>query len=80
MPTTFGREILGREVIDESGDRLGHMADFRLDTDTGSIVSILVSIEPDLDPTMLPWPTVDGLISVPVEEVAGIGASVQLAR
>tara|TARA_B100001105_G_scaffold92759_1_gene73829 strand:+ start:115 stop:357 length:243 start_codon:yes stop_codon:yes gene_type:complete len=80
MPTTFGREILGREVVDESGDRLGHMADFRLDTDTGSIVSILVSIEPDLDPTMLPWPTVDGLISVPVEDVAGIGASVQLAR
>jgi sporulation protein YlmC with PRC-barrel domain len=80
MPTTFGREILGREVIDESGDRLGHMADFRLDTDTGSIVSLLVSIEPDLDPTLLPWPTVDGLISVPVDDVAGIGASVQLAR
>jgi len=80
MPTTFGREILGREVVDESGDRLGHMADFRLDTDTGSIVSLLVSIEPDIDPTMLPWPTVDGLISVPVEEVTGIGASVQLAR
>ena len=80
MPTTFGREILGREVIDESGDRLGHMADFRLDTDTGSIVSLLVSIEPDLDPTLLPWPTVDGLISVPVEDVVGIGASVQLAR
>ena len=80
MPTTFGREILGREVVDESGDRLGHMADFRLDTDTGSIVSILVSIEPDLDPTLLPWPTVDGLSSVPVEDVAGIGASVQLVR
>jgi sporulation protein YlmC with PRC-barrel domain len=80
MPTTFGREILGREVVDESGDRLGHMADFRLDTDTGSIVSLLVSIEPDIDPTLLPWPTVDGLISVPVEEVTGIGASVQLAR
>ena len=80
MPTTFGREILGREVIDESGDRLGHMADFRLDTDTGSIVSLLVSIEPDLDPTLLPWPTVDGLISVPVDDVAGIGARVQLAR
>ena len=80
MPTTFGREILGREVVDESGDRLGHMADFRLDTDTGSIVSLLISIEPDIDPTLLPWPTVDGLISVPVEEVTGVGASVQLAR
>ena len=80
MPTTFGREILGREVLDESGDRLGHMADFRLDTDTGSIVSLLVSIEPDIDPTMLPWPTVAGLISVRVEEVAAVGASVDLAR
>ena len=80
MPTTFGRELLGREVLAESGDRRGHMADFRLDTDTGSIVSLLVSIEPDIDPTMLPWPTVDGLISVPVEEVANVGASVQLAR
>ena len=80
MPTTFGREILGREVVDERGDRLGHMADFRLDTDTGSIVSLLVSIAPAIDPTLLPWPTVDGLISVPVEEVAGVGASVQLAR
>ena len=80
MPTTFGREILGREVVDERGDRLGHMADFRLDPDTGSIVSLLVSSEPDIDPTLLPWPTVDGLISVPVEEVAGGGASVQLAR
>ena len=64
MPTTFGRELLGREVLDESGDLLGHMAAFRLDTDPGSIVSLLVSIEPDIDPTMLPWPTVDGLISV----------------
>ena len=80
MPTTFGREILGREVLDESGDRLGHMADFRLDTDTGSIVSLLVSLEPAIAPTMLPWPTVDGLISVPVEEVSNVGASVQLAR
>ena len=80
MPTTFGREILGREVVDARGDRLGHMADFRLDTDTGSIVSLLDSIEPDIDPTLLPWPTGDGLISVPVEEVAGVGASVQLAR
>ena len=80
MPTTFGREILGREVVDESGDKLGHMADFRLDTDTGSIVALLVSSKADIDPTMLPWPTVDGLLSVPVEEVAGGGATVQLAR
>ena len=80
MPTTFGREILGMDVIDESGDKLGNLADFRLDSDSGVIVSLMVTIEPDIDPTLLTWPTVDGLISVPVEEVSGVGSSIQLAR
>ena len=37
MPTTFGRELLGRDVLDASSDKLGTMADFSLDMDTGSI-------------------------------------------
>ena len=80
MPTTFGREILGMDVIDESGHTLGNLADFRLDSDAGAIVSLMGTIEPDIDPTLLPWPTVDGLLSVPVEEVSGVGSSIQLAR
>jgi len=40
----------------------------------------MVTIEPDIDPTLLPWPTVDGLISVPIEEVSGVGSSIQLSR
>ena len=80
MPTTFGREILGMDVIDESGDKLGNLADFRLDSDSGGIVSLMVTIEPDIDPTLLPWPTVDGLLSVPVDDVSGVGSSIQLAR
>ena len=80
MPTTFGREILGMDVIDESGDKLGNLADFRLDSDSGEIVSLMVTIELDIDPALLPWPTVDGLISVPVGEVSGVGSSIQLAR
>ena len=51
MPTTFGREILGMDVLDDSGDKLGNLADFRLDSDSGGIVSLLVTIEPDIDPT-----------------------------
>ena len=80
MPTTFGREILGMEVIDDSGDKLGNMADFSLDSDSGEIVALMVTIEPDIDPTLLPWPTVDGLLSVPVEEVSAVGTSIQLVR
>ena len=68
------------DVIDESGDKLGNLADFRLDSDSGEIVSLMVTIELDIDPALLPWPTVDGLISVPVGEASGVGSSIQLAR
>ena len=68
------------DVIDESGDKLGNLADFRLDSDSGAIVSLMVTIALDIDPALLPWPTVDGLISVPVGEVSGVGSSIQLAR
>ena len=80
MPTTFGREILGMTVLDESGDKLGNMADVSLDSDSGEIVALMVTIESDIDPSLLPWPTVDGLLSVPVEEVSRVGTSIQLAR
>ena len=80
MPTTFGKELLGRDVIDESNDKLGTMADFRIDIDTGDVVALLVSIEQGIDPAFLPWPTVEGLLSVPVAEVASIGSAVQLSR
>lgn len=80
MPTTFGREILGRDVVDQAADKLGVLADFRIDMASGSITALLVSLEPDLDPAMLPWPTVEGLLSVPVEEISEVGVNIQLAR
>ena len=80
MPTTFGREILGRDVVDQAADKLGVLADFRIDMVSGSITALLVSLEPDLDPKMLPWPTVEGLLSVPVEEISEVGVNIQLAR
>lgn len=80
MPTTFGREILGRDVVDQAADKLGVLADFRIDMANGSITALLVSLEPDLDPAMLPWPTVEGLLSVPVEEISEVGVNIQLSR
>lgn len=49
MPTTFGRELLGRDVVDASNDKLGTMADFSVDMDTGSIVSLLVVIDQGIE-------------------------------
>ena len=80
MPTTFGREILGRNVVDQASDKLGVLVDFRIDMSSGRITSILVNLENDLDPAMLPWPTIEGLLSVPVEEIAEVGVNIQLAR
>ncbi|MBR79683.1 MAG: hypothetical protein CMA88_02730 [Euryarchaeota archaeon] len=80
MKTTFGQEILTRKVVDAAGDILGHLADFSVDLETGNIVAILVVIESGIDPNELPWPTTDGLLSIPVEEVANVGSVVELTR
>ncbi|MCH2441916.1 MAG: PRC-barrel domain-containing protein [Candidatus Thalassarchaeum sp.] len=80
MPTTFGREILGRDVVDQASDKLGVLADFRIDMSSGRIIALLVALENDLDPAMLPWPTLEGLLSVPVEEITEVGVNIQLAR
>ncbi|RJU80303.1 MAG: hypothetical protein DWB93_06100 [Candidatus Poseidoniales archaeon] len=80
MPSTFSMEILRRKVVDIAGELLGTLADFTIDSSTGNIVAILVALEPDLDPTVLPWPTEDGLISIPADEIDKIGKNVQLSR
>ena len=80
MPTTFGREILGRDVVDQASDKLGVLADFRSDMSSGRIIALLVALENDLDPAMLPWPTLEGLLSVPDEEITEVGVNIQLAR
>ena len=80
MPTTFGRDILGRDVVDQASDKLGVLADFRIDMSSGRIIALLVALENDLDPAMLPWPTLEGLLSVPVEEITEVGVNIQLAR
>ena len=80
MKTTFGQEILTRKVVDAAGDLLGHLADFSIDVDTGNIVALLVVTDSEIDPNELPWPTSDGLLSVPVEEVGTVGTVVELLR
>ena len=80
MPATFGREILGRDVVDQASDKLGVLADFKIDMSSGRITALLVVLENDLDPAMLPWPTVEGLLFVPVEEIAEVGVNIQLTR
>ena len=80
MPVTFGREIVNLEVQDRAGDKLGNVADFRIDIGSGQITNILVMIETSINPQLLPWPTVNGLLSVPVEEVESVGKVIKLSE
>ena len=80
MPVTFGREIINREVHDVDDDRLGIVTDFTIDIDSGKITNILVMIESDINPQLLPWPTVNGLLSVPVEEIDSVGKVIKLSE
>ena len=77
---TFGREIINREVHDSADDILGSVTDFTIDFESGQITNILVMIEPDINPQLLPWPTVNGLLSVPVEEIDSVGKVIKLSE
>jgi sporulation protein YlmC with PRC-barrel domain len=80
MPVTFGRESINLEVHDRADDKLGNVADFRIDISSGQITNILVMIEPDINPQLLPWPTVNGLVSVPVEEIESVSNVIKLSE
>ncbi|MBT5391265.1 MAG: PRC-barrel domain-containing protein [Euryarchaeota archaeon] len=76
----FAREIVGREVIDSHSQLLGILRDIIFDKQSGSISGIRVKIEENLDPTVLPWEMADGLMEIPVDEVARIASKVHLKR
>jgi hypothetical protein len=37
-------------------------------------------IETSINPQLLPWPTVNGLLSVPVEEIESVGKVIKLSE
>ncbi|MGY8727833.1 MAG: PRC-barrel domain-containing protein [Candidatus Poseidoniales archaeon] len=76
----FAREVIGREVVDSHSQLLGTLLDIVFDKQSGSISGIRVKVEENLDPTVLPWEMADGLMEIPVDEVARIASKVHLKR
>ena len=76
----FGRELIGREVVDSHGEVLGQLIDIVFDNQLGAITEFLVKIGMDLDANSLPWLAKDGIVSVPVAEVSRIATKVHLTR
>ena len=80
MATSFGHELLGRQVLDSAGDRLGTLLDLKIDTPTGNVLAMLVRLEDNLDPGRLPWEMEREYMRVPVEEIDRIATSIHLKR
>ena len=76
----FAREIVGRQVVDSHSQVLGILRDMVFDKQSGSVSSIRVKIEENLDPTALPWEMNEGLMEIPVDEVARIASKIHLKR
>lgn len=76
----FGRELIGREVVDSHGEVLGQLIDIVFDNQLGALIEFLVKIGTDLDANLLPWFAKDGIVSVPVAEVSRIATKVHLTR
>ena len=77
---SFGKEFVGRQVLDSSGDCLGTLEDLVIDLKNGLVTDLLVILENDIDPEKLPWPTNRGVCRVPSEEVTKISARIHLRR
>jgi sporulation protein YlmC with PRC-barrel domain len=76
----FAREIVGRQVVDSHSQLLGFLRDIVFDKQSGSVSSIRVKIEENLDPSALPWEMNEGLMEIPVDEVARIASKIHLKR
>jgi sporulation protein YlmC with PRC-barrel domain len=77
---SFGREFIGRQVIDSNGDSLGILDDMVIDIRSGVILELLVKLEDDLDPSRLPWPSTKSVCNVPGDEVERISSRIHLKR
>ena len=76
----FAREIVGRQVVDSHSQLLGTLRDIVFDKQSGSVLGIRVKIEENLDPTALPWDMNEGLMEIPIDEVARIASKIHLKR
>ena len=74
----FGREILGNTVVDRTGATMGILTDMHVDLNTGLISELLVQIEADLDPSVLPFEHEGRIVKIPGTAVARIAEKIHL--
>ena len=68
----FAKEVMGRDVVDSHNEKLGELSDLILDKLSGSVTQIVVTLEGNLDPSLLPWDYRDGRVTIPIDDVSRI--------
>lgn len=76
----FGREMLGRDVLDRTGALLGRLIDLHIDLNTGSVSELLVEVADGIEPSALPFASQGSAVMIPAASVARVAASVHLNR
>ena len=76
----FANEVMGRDVVDKHNEKLGEINDLIIDKLSGSVTQIVVILEANLDPTLLPWDYRDGRMTIPVDDVSRIANRIHLRK
>ncbi len=76
----FAKEVMGLDVVDSHNEKLGEVTDLVIDKLSGSITQIVVILEANLDPSMLPWNFRDGRMNIPIDDVSRITNRIHLRK
>ena len=76
----FAKEVMGLDVVDSHNEKLGEVTDLVIDKSSGSITQIVVILEANLEPSMLPWNFRDGRMNIPIDDVSRISNRIHLRK
>ena len=76
----FAKEVMGLDVVDSHNEKLREVTDLVIDKLSGSITQIVVNLEANLEPSMLPWNYRDGRMNIPIDDVSRISNRIHLRK
>ncbi|MDA0716035.1 MAG: PRC-barrel domain-containing protein [archaeon] len=75
----FGREIIGRQVFDQTGQELGILVDLHFDLFSGLITEFIVKVNDDIDAQKLPFECDYNIVKIPTEQVNSVAKEIRLS-
>ncbi|MBT5284992.1 MAG: hypothetical protein HOI79_05340 [Euryarchaeota archaeon] len=76
----FGREVIGRLVVDRTGTDLGSLTDIHFDLKTGAISELIVTVVATVSAAALPFESRENIVMIPVDAVSRVATKIHLNR